>query len=103
MQDHDTAPGRRWRFPGQLVSLCTVEARANRSVNAIVSFVVADLETAMAELAEKGHKPTDRNHRHRAEPDSPNTLIRMATWCTFLSTLAERTLRQQRAGHLRAE
>ncbi len=31
---------------------------ANRSVNAVVSFVVSDLETAMAELAVKGHEPT---------------------------------------------
>ena len=30
----------------------------NRSVNAVVSFVVPDLETSMAELAVKGHQPT---------------------------------------------
>lgn len=30
----------------------------NRSVNAVVSFVVPDLDTAIAELAAKGHEPT---------------------------------------------
>ena len=30
----------------------------DRSVNAVISFVVSDLDTAMAELAVKGHEPT---------------------------------------------